>query len=174
MLFLDLDDFKGINDSLGHASGDELLASLAGRLRHSLRPADTIARLGGDEFAILLEDVDSVETARLVAERILDSLREPFLVAGKEVFVRTSIGIAPADQEAGVDSLMRDADVAMYVAKADGREGTRSSSPTCTMPSSDGSRSRRTFAGPSRGASSPSTTSRASLLNLSGSWGWRP
>jgi diguanylate cyclase (GGDEF)-like protein len=120
VLFMDLDSFKVVNDSLGHAAGDELLVLVAGRLRRCVRPADTAARFGGDEFAILLEDLDASNGARIVAQRILDSLREPFEISGQEVLVGASIGIASSAQ-AGSDDLLRNADLAMYRAKRLGK-----------------------------------------------------
>ncbi len=126
VLFMDLDDFKTINDSLGHAAGDGLLAEVGERLKGTLRAADTAARLGGDEFAILLEDGGDGVQAADVAERIMQMLQEPFLLEGKEVFVRASVGIAVADGTAGTgedaaEELLRNADVAMYMAKERGK-----------------------------------------------------
>ncbi len=122
VLFLDLDNFKFVNDSLGHEAGDELLAAVSGRLRACLRPEDTAARLGGDEFAVLLENVAGVDDAAQVAERITGELREPFVVRGHEVFATPSIGIAfgGSDQDRP-ENLLRDADVAMYRAKEEGK-----------------------------------------------------
>lgn len=121
VLFLDLDNFKTINDSLGHAAGDQLLVSVAERLQICLRNSDTAARLGGDEFAVLVEDADT-EDAVLVAERLLDVLRPTFLIDGKEVFIGTSIGIAITNTGSeNPEDLLRNADVAMYTAKNDGK-----------------------------------------------------
>jgi diguanylate cyclase (GGDEF)-like protein len=119
VLFLDLDRFKTVNDSLGHAAGDQLLQTVAGRIAGCMRAADTAARLGGDEFAVLLEDLTSHHEAVRVAERILAALDEPIPVAGREVFVGTSIGVATG--ASGAEDLLRDADVAMYRAKAQGK-----------------------------------------------------
>lgn len=119
---LDLDRFKHVNDSLGHATGDELLARVADRLRESVRAMDTVARLGGDEFVLVIpEIVDEAEAAH-VAERVLASFEPPFLVGGRELSVGTTVGIAlfPDDGEA-VDELLRAADGAMYTGKASGR-----------------------------------------------------
>ena len=119
VLFLDLDDFKTVNDSLGHAVGDELLGGVASRLDGSLRPADTTARLGGDEFAILLEGMAGIDDAFVAAQRLLDSLREPFTLEGKAVDVHASVGIAFADGDTlGSEALLRNADIAMYMAKS--------------------------------------------------------
>jgi diguanylate cyclase (GGDEF)-like protein/PAS domain S-box-containing protein len=122
VLFLDLDNFKTINDSMGHAAGDMLLVSIAERLVASLRSSDTPARLGGDEFAILVEDATQIGVVISVAERILDVLREPFVIDGKEVFISTSIGVAATiTGHETPDELLRNADVAMYMAKNQGK-----------------------------------------------------
>jgi diguanylate cyclase (GGDEF)-like protein len=123
VIFLDLDRFKTVNDSLGHAAGDELLVAVARRIDESLRSADTAARLGGDEFAVLLEDLGGVEEAVLVAERIGAALAAPVVVQGREVFVKASVGIAVG--RAGASELLRQADVAMYRAKAEGKGRAR-------------------------------------------------
>ncbi|MEM6453571.1 MAG: EAL domain-containing protein, partial [Acidobacteriota bacterium] len=125
VLFLDLDRFKMINDSLGHGVGDELLIETSQRLRGCLRPTDTLARLGGDEFAILLEDIDDSNHAVRVAERIGQSLRQPFELQGREVYTTTSIGIAVSGTSRAITAadLLRDADTAMYRAKSRGRAG---------------------------------------------------
>jgi diguanylate cyclase (GGDEF)-like protein len=123
VLFLDLDRFKVINDSLGHLAGDRLLKIVAKRLVDSLRSGDTVARLGGDEFVMLLEEIQDVNDAIEVAERIQDSLKLPLSIDGNEVFISTSIGIAlNADSYTQPDQLLRDADTAMYRAKERGRE----------------------------------------------------
>ena len=121
LLLLDLDHFKFVNDTLGHANGDVLLVAVAARLRSALRSEDTIARLGGDEFAVLLEDLECAEEAEATAERIQRALEQPFVLAEREVFVRASIGIAWATDGQQVDDLLTDADVAMYSAKSAGR-----------------------------------------------------
>jgi diguanylate cyclase (GGDEF)-like protein/PAS domain S-box-containing protein len=121
VLFLDLDRFKVINDSLGHGVADRLLVEVGRRLQTCLRPEDTVARLGGDEFAILLEDVDESAAAR-VAERIASQLQSPFALDGREVFVTTSVGIALSRAgQSGPDEIIRDADLAMYQAKTKGK-----------------------------------------------------
>ncbi len=121
VLFLDLDRFKLVNDSLGHHVGDRLLIAVARRLESALRPGDTVARLGGDEFTILLEDVCDPREATVIAERVQQTLQDPFHLDGRELVVAASIGIALADPDAAPADVMRDADVAMYRAKADGK-----------------------------------------------------
>jgi diguanylate cyclase (GGDEF)-like protein len=121
VLFLDVDRFKVINDSLGHASGDQLLQAVARRLESALRPNDTVARLGGDEFTLLLDDVTEAREATMIAERVQQSLQAPFELDGRELFVGASIGIAIATAASKPEEVMRDADVAMYRAKADGK-----------------------------------------------------
>lgn len=120
VLFLDLDHLKTINDSLGHAGGDALLRETARRIQQSVRAADTVARLGGDEFAVLLED-SSLGECLETAERLLTQLTRPFVIDAREVFAGASIGVALAEPGATVDDVVRDADVAMYVAKSEGR-----------------------------------------------------
>jgi diguanylate cyclase (GGDEF)-like protein/PAS domain S-box-containing protein len=124
VLLLDLDDFKTVNDSLGHAAGDELLIAVAARLRSCVRPGDTLARLAGDEFAILLDDLDDERAAVAVAKRVGARLEAPFEIEEMEIAVRASIGISLGQTpDARPDDLMRDADVAMYEAKARGKGG---------------------------------------------------
>jgi diguanylate cyclase (GGDEF)-like protein len=119
VLFCDLDGFKTVNDSLGHATGDRLLVSVASRLADCLRPTDTIARLGGDEFAILLEELRDPGDAARAAKRILEALDTPFELRGREVFLGVSVGIAAGIGEP--ETLLRNADLAMYRAKAEGK-----------------------------------------------------
>ena len=122
VLFLDLDDFKVVNDTLGHAAGDKLLAAAADRIRSCIRAEDLAARLGGDEFAVLVEDQSDLSRAMAVANRIIEAMRLPFPIEGQEMSVTASIGIAAAKADmAAADELLRNADVAMYIAKADGK-----------------------------------------------------
>ena len=121
VLMLDLDHFKFVNDTLGHAKGDALLIAVSERLQRVLRAGDTVARLGGDEFAVLLEDLSSDEEADATALRIQQSLERPLRLDERELFVRASIGIAWAADGQNVDALLSDADVAMYGAKNAGR-----------------------------------------------------
>jgi len=124
VMFLDLDNFKGTNDTMGHAAGDELLSIVGARLLNATRGCDTVARLGGDEFAVLLEHVRSDEDATIVAQRINDALGHPVeLASGATVRVSASIGIARADVGDGVEEVLRNADVAMYAAKGGVRGG---------------------------------------------------
>ena len=120
VLVIDVDAFKSVNDTMGHAAGDLLLKGIAGRLGAALRSTDTAARLGGDEFAALLPDT-RVDRGVLVAQRILDSMAPPFQIEGREVFVEVSIGIAQGSDPVGVDEVMRNADAAMYAAKQGGK-----------------------------------------------------
>jgi diguanylate cyclase (GGDEF)-like protein len=125
-LFIDLDNFKLINDSLGHDMGDELLCVVADRLKRDIRPGDTVARLGGDEFTILLENLSGVEEGIAVAERILNSLRQPILLGGREAYAGGSIGVAyTTDPDMTSATLLKNADTAMYSAKADGKMNYR-------------------------------------------------
>ncbi len=123
VLFLDLDQFKLVNDSLGHAAGDELLATVAPRIEEALRPGDTVARFGGDEFAVLAEDVGNERGATRIAERIAEALARPFILREREHFVSASVGIAIGDGKEAPEALIRDADSALYRAKEHGRGG---------------------------------------------------
>jgi diguanylate cyclase (GGDEF)-like protein len=122
LFLIDLDDFKSVNDTLGHDAGDELLFQAAARLAGALGPADMVARLGGDEFVVLSQQTLDVAGARLKAEALLEALREPCEHAGQMISPRASLGIALApehDRDGG--ELMKDADLALYRAKANGR-----------------------------------------------------
>jgi diguanylate cyclase (GGDEF)-like protein/PAS domain S-box-containing protein len=122
VLFLDLDDFKTVNDTLGHEVGDQLLIAVGARIGSTLRPGDTVARLGGDEFAVLLRNMEDEQTAMRVADRISRQLGPPFAIGGREIAIQASIGIAGlvSGQEAA-EELVRNADVAMYIAKSRGK-----------------------------------------------------
>jgi diguanylate cyclase (GGDEF)-like protein/PAS domain S-box-containing protein len=123
MLFMDLDGFKVVNDSLGHQVGDFLLTVVAQRLRRCLRPEDTLARFGGDEFVVLIEAVDDPAQAVQVAERIMEELRSPFIMEGRDLYVIASIGISLGDARThDADDLLREADTAMYRSKDEGRD----------------------------------------------------
>ncbi|MDQ3756544.1 MAG: GGDEF domain-containing protein [Actinomycetota bacterium] len=121
VVYIDLDGFKGVNDTLGHAGGDQLLVLTAERIRALVRPSDTAARIGGDEFAVLVEDIVGEAEASFVAERLLASLSTPFVVRGVEVEVGASAGIALSEPGISMDQLLMNADSAMYSAKAAGR-----------------------------------------------------
>ncbi len=123
VLFLDLDQFKIVNDSLGHAAGDELLAAVAPRIEQALRPGDTVARFGGDEFAVLAEDVGNERGATRIAERIAEVLSRPFILREREHFVSASVGIAIGAGDEAPEAVIRDADSALYRAKERGRGG---------------------------------------------------
>jgi diguanylate cyclase (GGDEF)-like protein/PAS domain S-box-containing protein len=121
VLFMDVDDFKTINDSLGHGAGDLVLVAVAERVQSCLRPEDTVSRLGGDEFAVLLEDAD-LPLATGIAARLLSALRLPFEISGKQVHLEASIGVAFGSGDIkAADDLLRNADVAMYTAKDRGK-----------------------------------------------------
>jgi len=123
VLFLDLDRFKDINDSLGHSTGDSLLKAVAERIRHCVREGDTVARFGGDEFTLMVPRVDKIEDAAKIAQKVIETLKIPFIVGDRELYVSTSIGISiyPGDGD-DPETLVRNADTAMYRAKDQGRD----------------------------------------------------
>ncbi|ESX14713.1 EAL domain-containing protein [Mesorhizobium sp. M0179] len=122
LLYLDLDRFKHVNDTLGHPAGDELVRQTAARLQHTVRDVDTVARLGGDEFAVILIDVRDVRNAEDISERVLQKLQEPFKLMDDQVFISASIGIAlSTGPDADADDLLRKADISLYEAKKNGR-----------------------------------------------------
>ena len=163
VLFLDLDDFKTVNDSLGHAAGDQLLRGGRRRLQACAAPGDTVARLGGDEFTVLLEDVDERRGRRRRRADPRRAARRRSCSTAARCSSRASIGIAFADDRArrDADELLRNADVAMYTAKAHGKGRYASSSPTMQRRARRGWSSRATAAGASSAASSCCTTSRS-------------
>ncbi|MDH5284582.1 MAG: EAL domain-containing protein, partial [Gemmatimonadota bacterium] len=133
VLFLDLDDFKKVNDSLGHAEGDRLLITTAERLRSCARAGDTLARLGGDEFAVLIEDAVDSAAVEIAVNRFQTALNRPYQLEGGEVGVTVSIGVASATPEHSADDLLRDADTAMYSAKRRGKGRSAAFLPEMTL-----------------------------------------
>ena len=129
VLFIDLDDFKNVNDTLGHWAGDALLVQLADRLTHQLRRGDTAARLGGDEFAVLLDGLTDDHVPVEVARRIIDALQAPIDIATRRLTLTASVGIAFGNSRADTDELLRNADIAMYAAKAEGKNCSRAFTP---------------------------------------------
>ena len=130
LMYLDIDHFKGINDSLGHAAGDEVLKAFAQRLQQSVRTTDTVARLGGDEFVIILEGVNSDEEPQIVARKIVANVTHPLQVDGRTLTLTTSIGIAfrheiESADAATAEAMIGRADAALYAAKKDGRNTWR-------------------------------------------------
>ena len=121
VLFLDLDRFKLVNDSRGHAAGDDVLVAVAGRLQSVVRPLDTVARFGGDEFVVVCQEADTVGDVLHIAERVSEALRRPFRVNGDDLFLSVSVGIAVSKASTSGPELLRDADAAMYRAKDNGR-----------------------------------------------------
>jgi diguanylate cyclase (GGDEF)-like protein len=121
-LFLDLDRFKGVNDTLGHEAGDELLKTVAVRLKSAVRKADAVARIGGDEFCILLAGIAGREDITEIVRKVLAAMREKCVIAGREFHITTSMGVSiyPDDSD-DIDTLFRYADIAMYRAKDQGR-----------------------------------------------------
>jgi diguanylate cyclase (GGDEF)-like protein len=138
LLFLDLDRFKEINDSLGHDAGDHVLRETAVRLRRHLREGDSIARLGGDEFTVILEDIHDEQEVRGIAQKLMRAFAEPIAASGQDLFVTLSIGIAlyPRDGD-DAESLLRHADTAMYQAKSEGRDGFQVYAPTMSAAASE-------------------------------------
>ena len=122
VMFLDIDHFKIVNDSLGHAKGDALLVAFSQRLEKCLRPGDTVSRFGGDEFAILVDSIDSIDEVKKIGDRISLSLKKPFLLDGRELFANASIGVVFTDGgNQSAEDMLRDADIAMYHSKNNGR-----------------------------------------------------
>jgi len=131
LFFLDLDRFKNVNDTLGHAVGDQLLKQVAQRLLATLREEDTVARLGGDEFAVLLPRIESVDVATVIADKVWAALQEPFLLGSQQLFITSSIGLAVAPHDGDhYDTLLKHADIAMYRAKQQGRNRYAAYSPS--------------------------------------------
>jgi diguanylate cyclase (GGDEF)-like protein len=124
LVFLDLDDFKDVNDSFGHGAGDELLVQVAQRLSAAVRPTDTVARYGGDEFVVaFVGDVTNTHEARALADRLARELKEPFTISGRTVVTTASLGVAVcADPDTRPEDVIREADAAMYRAKLAGRD----------------------------------------------------
>jgi diguanylate cyclase (GGDEF)-like protein len=125
VLFVDIDDFKVVNDTMGHGLGDALLVGVADRLANSVRQTDMAARLGGDEFALLIEDAADVAAVEAFAERIVRAFSEPFTLAGAEVAASVTVGVATSQDSADVDELLRHADLALYAAKGAGKRRWR-------------------------------------------------
>lgn len=133
LLFIDLDDFKIVNDSLGHEAGDDLLRAVAGRIKARLRASDTVARLGGDEFTVILEGLHDAAEADAVSRALLQELGSPFEIKAKQVFIGGSIGISLCpDDSRSADELLRNADTAMYRAKSAGKNGVAFFTPDMT------------------------------------------
>ena len=122
LCFCDLDGFKAVNDSIGHQAGDELLIATSHRLTSAVRDGDTVARLGGDEFAILLDNVESLQAASEIAQRVVTALRQPVEISGQTVSVSASVGVALAEVGTSTRQLLSEADLAMYDAKASGKD----------------------------------------------------
>lgn len=125
MLFIDLDRFKTINDTIGHDAGDTAIVEAADRVRRTVRTQDTVARLGGDEFVVFLENVTGMIDAEIVAERVVSTLRQPFVISGEEMFLSASVGLALSEPDQDASSMLRDADIALYEAKGAGRDRVR-------------------------------------------------
>lgn len=138
LMFVDLDRFKQVNDSMGHSFGDNLLRAVAARLQICIRDCDTVARLGGDEFAILMDGLQDPQTANVLGQRVIDAMRQPFVIMDRELFITASIGIAlyPTD-DSNVENILAKADAAMYSAKSGGRNTLRPYVPGLAMYSAD-------------------------------------
>ena len=121
VIFIDLDGFKKINDTLGHGAGDTVLIEVAARLRRCGRAGDTVGRFGGDEFAVLTEQVGTIDDATVVADRIIHALNQPFDIDGRAHHISASAGVALYEQDTSADTVIRSADKAMYLAKAAGK-----------------------------------------------------
>jgi diguanylate cyclase (GGDEF)-like protein len=175
VLFIDVDDFKAVNDSLGHTVGDGVLATLAPRLRDAVRPGDSIARLGGDEFAVLLEDMAEPADAERVAERVLLALSAPMIVGGLEVSLGGSVGVAvaTAQDRMTAEELLRAADLAMYAAKRMASAGTGCTTRRCSRERSSGSSSKPTSSARSSATSSTCITSPSSSSGPASCARWR-
>ena len=134
LIYIDMDDFKVINDTLGHGSGDQLLKDVAERLKNLLRKSDTLARMGGDEFMYIISDINDVIDVEGVAQKVLEAVRKPFLLDGSYHHITASIGIALYPED-GKDSetLMKAADLAMYFAKDKGRDNFLPYTPEMTV-----------------------------------------
>ena len=133
VLFLDIDGFKFVNDSLGHQMGDQLLIAISRRLESCIRDGDTVARLGGDEFIVLVEDIASTEDVLALAGRFLEVVQSQFLIDDHELVVSASVGIAlGSTQVESAEEIVRNADIAMYQAKARGKPGTSCTTRGCT------------------------------------------
>jgi diguanylate cyclase (GGDEF)-like protein len=132
VLFVDLDDFKVVNDTMGHSVGDELLVAVAARLSSSVRESDTAARLGGDEFALLIDDAADPEAVDAFAERIVISFTEPFRLSDTKVLATVTVGVATSQDSSDVDQLLRHADLALYAAKSAGKRRWRHYQPVLT------------------------------------------
>jgi len=125
LMFIDLDNFKSINDTLGHDAGDSLLIEVAERLRNALRKVDTISRIGGDEFTVLLTHVNSDQAVKMIAEKLLSALGQPFVLMDRSIYVTCSIGIAVYEEDMTRQKLIKQADIALYKAKDSGRNQYR-------------------------------------------------
>ena len=147
VLFVDLDDFKSVNDALGHSVGDQMLRAIAERIRGVSGVGDTPARLGGDEFALLLEDRGGVDRALDVAERLLADLHEPVALGGHDIAVLASVGVAVASPGMTTAGLLRDADIAMYEAKRAGKSQIKIFDPAMRLSATKHLEFRRDLAG---------------------------